>query len=125
MRHNPGFLKLVEKAKEQIYECRIQDVKSRMEQEETFVLIDVREDHECAKGRIKGAIHKGRGILERDIEDDIPNKDAEIILYCGGGYRSALAAANLQEMGYTHVLSMDGGFRAWKEAGYPLEDDMP
>jgi len=124
MRHNPGFLKLVEKAKEQIHECRIQDVMSRMEQGETFVLIDVREDHECAKGRIKGAIHKGRGILERDIEGDIPNKDAEIILYCGGGYRSALAAVNLQDMGYTHVVSMDGGFRAWKEAGYPLEEDM-
>jgi len=125
MRHNPGFLKLVEKAKEHIRECHIQEVHARMEQGKTFFLIDVREDHEFAKGCIKGAIHKGRGILERDIEGDIPNKDAEIILYCGGGYRSALAAVNLQEMGYTHVLSMNGGFRAWKEAGYPLEENTP
>ncbi len=93
---------------------------ARFERGGVFHFIDVREDHEVAQGYAQGAIHKGRGILERDVEEMIPDKNAEIILYCGGGYRSALSAANLQEMGYTQVLSMAGGIKAWRQAGYPL-----
>ncbi len=93
---------------------------ARLERGDVFYFVDVREDHEVAKGCAQGAIHKGRGILERDIEDLIPDKTSDIVLYCGGGYRSALAAANLQEMGYTRVWSMAGGIKAWLQAGYPL-----
>lgn len=121
MKHNPGFLKLVEQAKQLIKECTIAEVKAKLERGESFHFIDVREDHEFAKDHAKGARHLGRGILERDIETVIPDKQAEIILYCGGGFRSALAADSLQQMGYTNVRSMDGGIRAWREAGYPLE----
>lgn len=121
MAHNPGFLKLVEDAKKRIRECSIADVKVRMDRGEPFFFLDVREDHEFAQDHAKGATHVGRGILERDIETLIPDKQAEIVLYCGGGYRSALATANLQEMGYTRVVSMDGGIKAWREAGYPME----
>jgi len=121
MKHNPGFLKLVEQAKQLIKECTIAEVKAKLDRGQSFHFIDVREDHEFAKDHAKGARHLGRGILERDIETVIPDKQAEIILYCGGGFRSALAADSLQEMGYTNVRSMDGGIRAWREAGYPLE----
>ncbi|MGH7208520.1 MAG: rhodanese-like domain-containing protein [Nitrospiraceae bacterium] len=121
MKHNPGFLKLVEQAKRTIKECTIADVKAKLDRGDSFHLIDVREDNEFAKDHAKGATHLGRGILERDIETVIPNKHAEIVLYCGGGYRSALAAESLRQMGYTKVQSMDGGMRAWREAGYPIE----
>jgi len=121
MKHNPGFLKIVEEAKRRIKECTIGDVKMKLDRGERFHLVDVREDNEFAVDHAKGALHLGRGILERDIETVIPDKHAEIVLYCGGGYRSALAAENLMKMGYANVASMDGGIRAWREAGYPIE----
>ena len=121
MKHNPGFLKLVEQVKQRITEDSIAEVKAKLDQGEPFHFIDVREDHEFAKDHARGARHLGRGILERDIETVIPDKQAEIILYCGGGFRSALAADSLQQMGYSNVRSMEGGIRAWREAGYPLE----
>lgn len=121
MKHSPGFLALVADAKTRVRECTAADVHGRLTRGESFHLIDVREDHEWTGDHAAGARHIGRGILERDIEGLIPDKDAEIVLYCGGGYRSALAADNLQRMGYRRVLSMDGGIRAWREAGYPLE----
>ncbi len=119
MKHNPGFLELVAAARRNIRECTIADVKTRLDRGEPFHLIDVREESEFAAGHARGARHLGRGILERDIETVIPDKQADIVLYCGGGYRSALAAENLQKMGYTRVISMDGGYRAWHQAGYP------
>ncbi|MCZ6799845.1 MAG: rhodanese-like domain-containing protein [Nitrospirae bacterium] len=121
MRHNPGFLQLVHMAKQSIRECTVQDVKARIDRGESFHFIDIREDHEVAGGYAKGAIHLGRGILERDIETRIPDKHVLLVLYCGGGYRSALAADNLQKMGFSNVESMDGGIKAWREAGYPME----
>jgi rhodanese-related sulfurtransferase len=121
MKHNPGFVKLVEGAKRNIKECTIGDVKMKLDRGERFHFIDVREDNEFAVDHAKGALHLGRGILERDIETVIPDKQAEIVLYCGGGYRSALAAESLKKMGYANVASMDGGIRAWREAGYPIE----
>ena len=121
MRHNPGFLKLVEQAKQRVQECSVADVKGKLDSGGKFHFIDVREDNEYEKDHAKGAVHVGRGIIERDIESLIPDKEASIILYCGGGYRSVLAADSLQQMGYRHVISMDGGIRAWREANYPLE----
>jgi rhodanese-related sulfurtransferase len=121
MKHNPGFVKLVEEARRRIRECTVGDVTMKLDRGERFHFIDVREDNEFAVDHAKGALHLGRGILERDIETVIPDKHAEIVLYCGGGYRSALAAANLKKMGYANVASMDGGIRAWREAGYPIE----
>lgn len=121
MKHNPGFLQLVERSRRHITECTPAEVKTRLDNGEVFSFLDIREDHEFVKGHAKGAIHLGRGILERDIETEIPQKNAEIVLYCGGGYRSALAAASLGEMGYTAVKSMSGGIKAWEEAGYPIE----
>jgi len=121
MKHNPGFLKLVEQAKRTIRECTSEDVKARLDRGEPFHFIDVREDEEFAKDHAKSARHIGRGVLERDIESLIPDKQAEIVLYCGGGYRSALAAESLGRMGYVNVSSMDGGIRAWREAGYSIE----
>ncbi len=121
MKHNPGFLNLVERAKRTIKECTSADVKGRLDRREPFHFIDVREDEEFARERAKGARHIGRGVIERDIENLVPDKQAAIVLYCGGGYRSALAAESLGLMGYTNVCSMDGGIRAWREAGYPLE----
>lgn len=120
MAHHPGFLKLVEEAKKRIKECTIAEVKARLDAGTPVHFIDVREDHEWVQDHAAGAKHLGRGILERDIEGIIPDKNAEIILYCGGGFRSALAADHLQRMGYTHVKSMDGGIKAWRAAGYPM-----
>jgi rhodanese-related sulfurtransferase len=121
MKHNPGFLKLVDEVRKRVRECSVAEAKARLDCGEPLHLLDVREDHEFAKDRAKGARHLGKGILERDIETVVPDKQASIILYCGGGYRSVLAADALQRMGYTNVVSMDGGIRAWREAGYPLE----
>lgn len=125
MRHNPGFVQLVQEVKAHIQECSVETVKSRLEQSSPIIVIDVREDHEVQQGMIPGAIHLGRGILERDIETSIPDKQREIILYCGGGYRSALAAENLQKMGYRNVWSLDGGIKAWKTAGLALTTREP
>jgi rhodanese-related sulfurtransferase len=121
MKHSPGFLALVEEVKRNIRECTVRDVKDRLDRGESFQLVDVREDNEFAQDRATGARHIGRGVLERDVETLIPDKDAPIVLYCGGGFRSALAADNLRKMGYRNVVSMDGGIRAWREAGYPVE----
>jgi rhodanese-related sulfurtransferase len=119
--HAPRFLEIVQEARRQIAECTVADVKARLDRGEAFHLIDVREESEFAAGHIPGATPLGKGILERDVEEAIPDVAAPIVLYCGGGYRSALAAWNLGRMGYTNVLSMDGGFRGWKEAGLPVE----
>lgn len=121
MKHSPGFLKLVQDVKKGIKECTIHDVKRRLDAGEKTILIDVREDSEWARGHLPGAIHLGRGIIERDIEQAFPDKSAALTLYCGGGFRSALSADNLQKMGYTKVVSMDGGWRGWTEAGFPTE----
>ena len=121
MKHSPGFLALVDDARRRIKECTIQDVLARFERGDRFQFVDVREDGEFAVDHAAGARHIGRGVLERDIENLIPEKSTPIVLYCGGGFRSALAADNLQKMGYTNVVSMDGGIRAWREAGYPVE----
>jgi rhodanese-related sulfurtransferase len=123
MQHAPQFLKLVNDAKSRVKETNVADVKRRMESGETFLLVDVREDSEWAKGHLPGAVHMGRGIIERDIERSIPETGTKLILYCGGGFRSALVADNLQKMGYTNVESMDGGWRGWTEAGLPTEKD--
>ena len=122
MKHNPGFLRLVEEAKRRVKACTSADVKAKIDRGDSFHFIDVREESEFAKDHAKGARHLGKGILERDIETIIPDKQAAIILYCGGGFRSALAADALQRMGYIDVTSMDGGIKAWREAGYPLEE---
>ncbi len=120
MQHTPGFLKIVHDAKTRIKECTIADVQAKISANESFLLIDVREESEWANGHLPGAIHLGKGIIERDIETRIPDTATPMILYCGGGFRSALAADNLQKMGYTNVISMDGGFRGWKEAGLTI-----
>lgn len=121
MDHSPGFLAIVNDAKSRIRELTIDDVLRKLAAKEDFELIDVREESEWAAGRIRGARYLGRGVLERDIEKEIPDKSREIVLYCGGGFRSALAADNLQKMGYRNVFSMDGGFRGWKAANGPTE----
>ena len=118
--HPPRFLRIVDDAKQRIRETTIDDVKAKMDRGEKFLLIDVREDNEYAKDHLPGAIHLGKGIIERDIEERVPDLNAPMILYCGGGFRSALAADNLQKMGYTQVISMDGGIRGWREKGFPL-----
>jgi rhodanese-related sulfurtransferase len=121
MKHNPRFLDIVTRSKEGVRETDVPTIKARLERGERFHLVDVREDREWEKGHIPGAVHLGKGVIERDIENVIPDTDAEIVLYCGGGFRSALAAENLQRMGYTNVTSMDGGYRGWKDAGHPTE----
>ncbi len=118
--HSPRFLQIVQDAKARVRECTVEDVKARLDRGDKFLLIDVREESEWAKDHLPGAIHLGRGIIERDVEERVPDTAAEMVLYCGGGFRSALAADNLQKMGYTNVCSMDGGYRGWKEKGYPL-----
>ncbi len=121
MEHSERFLKLVQDSKKRVREVSPAEVKRRLDGSRPFRLVDVREDGEWARGHIPGAIHLGKGVIERDIEKTVPDPEAEIILYCGGGYRSALAADNLQRMGYRNVRSMDGGFRGWTEAGYRIE----
>ncbi len=121
-RHNPGFLALVSEAKTRVKHFGIDEFKKLAASGEKFVLIDVREESEWAAGHAKGALHLCRGILERDIETHVPDKNTKIVLYCGGGYRSVLSAESLGKMGYTDVISLDGGWRAWKEAGLPVEE---
>ena len=120
MKHSPGFLKVVDEAKSRIRQTNVPEVTDRMKRGDKFHLVDVREESEFKAGHAQGAIHLSKGVIERDIEARIPDHDAPIVLYCGGGFRSALVADNLQKMGYTNVLSMDGGWRAWKEAGNPI-----
>jgi rhodanese-related sulfurtransferase len=121
MQHSPQFLRLVNDAKTRVKETNVADVKRRMESGETFLVVDVREDNEWAQGHLPGAVHMSRGVIERDIEKSVPETGMKMILYCGGGFRSALVADNLQKMGYTNVESMDGGWRGWNEAGLPTE----
>ena len=118
--HPPRFLRIVEEARQRVHETSVDEVKAKLDRGEKFLLVDVREESEYAKDHLPGAIHLSKGIIERDVEERIPNLQAPIVLYCGGGYRSALAADNLQKMGYTNVLSMDGGIRGWREKGFPL-----
>jgi rhodanese-related sulfurtransferase len=121
--HSPGFLRLVNEARKRIQETTVDEVKAKLDRKERFLLIDVREESEFAKDHLPGAIHLGKGIIERDIEERVPDQNAVMILYCGGGFRSALAADNLQKMGYKRVISMDGGIRGWRERGFPLVKD--
>jgi rhodanese-related sulfurtransferase len=123
MKHSPEFLKLVDDAKTRIRQTNVQEVKKRIDAQEPFTLIDVREDGEWAKGHLPGALHLCKGIIERDIENAFPAKATPIVLYCGGGFRSALVADNLQKMGYTQVVSMDGGWRGWNAAGFPTVEE--
>ena len=122
MKHSAAFLKIVEDAKSRIRQTTPEAVKARLDRGEKLVLADVREDREWEAGHIRGSTHIGKGVIERDIESKVPDKNTEIILYCGGGFRSALAADNLQKMGYTNVISMDGGWRRWNELAYPTEE---
>ncbi|HXM98141.1 MAG TPA: rhodanese-like domain-containing protein [Candidatus Dormibacteraeota bacterium] len=119
MAHSPNFLKLVQEAKARVKETNVTDVKRRMDAGEKFLLVDVREDNEWANGHLPGAVHMGRGIIERDVENKVADPSAKMILYCGGGFRSALSADNLQKMGYKNVESMDGGWKGWVDAGLP------
>jgi rhodanese-related sulfurtransferase len=121
-KHSPRFQKLCEESKARVKETTVADVKRRLDRgDKSFVLVDVREESEWGAGHIPGAVHIGKGVIERDVEKKIPDVTTEIVLYCGGGFRSALAAENLQKMGYTNVISMDGGWRGWNEAGHPTE----
>ncbi|MDQ6689971.1 MAG: rhodanese-like domain-containing protein [Gemmatimonadota bacterium] len=120
MKHSPGFLKLVHDAKSRVREVSVEEARRKLEAG-TAKVIDVREESEWAAGHVRGAQHMGKGIIERDVEARVPDKNAEVILYCGGGFRSALSADNLQKMGYRNVVSMAGGWRAWQEAGGPVE----
>jgi rhodanese-related sulfurtransferase len=121
MQHNPGFLKLVDDAKSRVKEIDIEGYRKMLVSGETHVLLDTREDNEWDKGHVKGAVHLSRGIIERDIETQYPDKGTPLVLYCGGGFRSALVADSLQKMGYTRAISLDGGWRALKDSGIPLE----
>jgi rhodanese-related sulfurtransferase len=121
MKHAPGFLKLVNDAKTRIREVTVEDVKAMFDRGDRFELIDTREDNEFARGHLPSARHLSKGIIERDIEAAVPNRRTRIVLYCGGGFRSALAADNLQRMGYTNVVSMDGGWREWTDRLFPIE----
>jgi rhodanese-related sulfurtransferase len=123
MAHAARFLSLVNDAKKHVKETNVADVKRRMDAGEKFLLVDVREDSEWAQGHLPGAIHMGRGIIERDIEKSVPDTSAKLVLYCGGGFRSALSADSLQKMGYTNVESMDGGWKGWLEAKFPTQKD--
>jgi rhodanese-related sulfurtransferase len=119
--HPPRFLKIVEDAKQRVRETNVDEVKARLDRHDKFALVDVREDREFDADHLPGAVHLSKGIIERDIEGKYPDLNTELVLYCGGGFRSAMAADNLQKMGYTDVISMDGGIRDWREKGYPLE----
>lgn len=118
--HSARFLKIVDDARSRVKETNVDAVKQRLDRGEKLFLVDVREESEFAKDHLPGAVHLGKGIIERDVEERVPDTGTELILYCGGGYRSALAADNLQKMGYRNVISMDGGIREWREKGYPL-----
>jgi rhodanese-related sulfurtransferase len=120
MQHSPRFLKIVNDAKSRIQETNVDEVKRKLDGGEKFVLVDVREESEFAKDHLPGAIHLGKGVIERDVEARVPDLNTRLVLYCGGGFRSALAADNLQKMGYTKVLSLDGGIKAWRDKGFPL-----
>ena len=120
MQHSPRFLNIVNDAKSRVKQTSIHDVKTKLDRDERFMLIDVREESEFDKDHLPGAVHICRGIIERDIELRVPDLNTPMVLYCGGGFRSALAADNLQKMGYTNVISMDGGIREWRESNYPL-----
>ena len=119
--HSPGFLKIAHEAKARVTECTVEDVVKRQQAGEAVVVVDVREESEFAAGHAPGALHIGKGVLERDIEVKIPDPATPVVLYCGGGFRSALAAETMQKMGYTNVISMDGGFTAWAAKGHPVE----
>jgi len=119
-KHSPRFLQIVQDSKKRIREATVDEVRAKQAKHENFLLVDVREESEWAKDHLPGAIHLGKGIIERDIEERVPDLNTPMILYCGGGLRSALAADNLQRMGYQNVLSMDGGIREWREKGLPL-----
>ncbi|MBX9581206.1 MAG: sulfurtransferase [Gemmataceae bacterium] len=119
--HAPGFLKIVQDAKTRVKECTVADVRRRRDAGERFTLVDVREESEYAAGHAAGAVHLGKGVIERDIEAKVPDPATPLVLYCGGGFRSALAADAIQKMGYANVVSMDGGWRAWTQAGLPTE----
>jgi rhodanese-related sulfurtransferase len=121
--HAAGFLAIVNDAKSRVKEADFRDIKKRLDAGEKMIIVDTREDNEWARGHIPNAIHLGKGIIERDVEKTIPDKNAPLVLYCGGGFRSALAADNLQKMGYKNVISMDGGWRGWTEAGFPVAKD--
>jgi len=121
--HPPRFLKIVDDARSRIRETDVDAVKQRLDRGDKFLLVDVREESEFAKDHLPGAVHLGKGVIERDIEARVPQLDTEMVLYCGGGFRSALAADNLQKMGYTKVISMDGGIRGWREKNYPLTNE--
>ena len=123
VQHSPRFLKIVEDAKTRVRETTVDEIKARMDRGEKVALVDVREESEYQKDHLPGAIHLGKGVIERDVETKFPNVSTPLVLYCGGGYRSALAADNLQKMGYTNVISMDGGVRGWREKGYPMSKD--
>ncbi|MGH9728893.1 MAG: rhodanese-like domain-containing protein [Candidatus Acidiferrales bacterium] len=118
--HSPAFLNIVNDAKKRIKEADFRDIKKRLDAGEKMIVVDTREDNEWAKGHIPGAIHLGKGVIERDVEKTVPDKNATLVLYCGGGFRSALAADNLQKMGYKNVISMDGGWRGWTESNFPV-----
>ncbi len=120
MQHSPRFLQIVNDAKKRVRETTVDEIKRRLDRGDRFTLVDVREESEYAKDHLPGAIHLGKGIIERDIEAKVPDTSAEVVLYCGGGFRSALAADNLQKMGYINVVSMDGGIRQWREKNYAL-----
>ena len=121
MNHSEAFERLVDEIRDQVTEISAEEVSAKLERQDSFVLVDVREDHEWLEGWARGAIHIGRGIIERDIEKEIPDKTTEIVLYCGGGYRSALAACNIQKMGYSNVFSMAGGIKRWRALQLPEE----
>lgn len=121
MQHSPRFLALVTEIRQGVNETDVHQIKQWLDQGRHFNLVDVREESEWAKGHIPGAVYLGRGVIERDIETRFPDPDTELYLYCGGGFRSVLAADTLQKMGYTKVVSVDGGYRGWSEAGYPIE----
>jgi len=123
MEHSPGFLRIVQDAKSRVKETTVDEIKRRLDRGDKFTLLDVREESEFAKDHLPGAIHLGKGIIERDIEVRVPDPSTELILYCGGGFRSALAADNLQKMCYTNAISMDGGIREWRDKNYPLVHD--
>lgn len=120
MQHTPRFLKIVNDAKSRVEETTVDEVKQKLDRGEKFLLVDVREESEFAKDHLPGAIHLGKGVIERDVETKVPDVKTPMVLYCGGGFRSAMAADNLQKMGYTNVLSMDGGVREWREKKYPM-----